>query len=250
MIVKKNVMRIFAILVFVILFVSDVWSQKISETREQVWLGYFNQTRFTDRSGLWLDLQLRLNDYFNQKSVSIARLGYTYFCSDELRLTAGYGYITHYSLASGQPDIPEKRPWQQVQWFEKKKNVSLSQYLRIEERFVRTTSNGELGDDYRFTWRFRYNFGLSLPLKGDALIAGTPFLFFNDELLISAGKNVVNNYFDQNRLFAGVGYQFRANLNAHLGYLYVFQQLPAGNEYVHINSLRLFIFHNLDFRNH
>jgi hypothetical protein len=241
-------MRIFTIMVFVIIFVSDVWSQKMSETREQVWFGYFNQTRFTDRSGLHVDLQLRFNDYVNQKSFSIARIGYTYFCSDQLRLTAGYGFITHYSLTAGQPDIPESRPWQQVQWFDKKKKVSLSQYLRIEERFVRRTSDGALADDHRFTWRFRYNFAVSIPLKGEAVIARTPFLFFNDEILINAGKNVINNYFDQNRLVAGLGYQFTNKLNAQLGYIYVFQQLPAGNQYIHINALRLSVLHIIDLR--
>lgn len=242
-------MRIFTILVFVTVFACEAWGQKISERREQVWLGYFNQTRFTERSGLWVDLQLRLNDYLNQKSLSIARIGYTYFCSDQLRLTAGYGLITHYSLTAGQPHVPENRPWQQVQWFDKKRKVSLSQYLRVEERFVRTTLNGELEDDYRFSWRFRYNFAIFIPLKGEALIAGTPFISLNDEVLISAGKNVINNYFDQNRLFAGVGYQLTDKLNAQFGYLYVFQQLPAGNQYIHINGLRLSVFHNMDLRN-
>lgn len=241
-------MRILIIAPFLVLFISELPAQKISEQREQVWLAYLNQIRLTKHSGLWLDLQLRLNDYMSQKSLSIARLGYTYFCSDQLRLTAGYGFITHYSLTPEQPDVPEHRPWQQVQWLDKKKKLSLSQYLRIEERFVRKTSGGELESDYRFTWRFRYNFAVSISLKGDALIAGTPFIFLNDEILINAGKDVINNCFDQNRLFAGLGYQFTQNLNAHLGNLYVFQQLPVGNQYIHVNSLRLFVFHNLDFR--
>lgn len=234
---------------FVFLFAGGAFGQKIADSREQVWLGYFNQTRFTNRSGLWLDLQLRFNDYLSEKSLGIARAGYTFFWSDQLRLTAGYGYIKHYSLVDGMPDQPENRPWQQVQWFEKKKALSLAQYLRVEERFVRNVSNGELMDDYRFTWRFRYNFAMSIPLRGNALTAGTPFIFLNDELHINAGKNVVNNYFDQNRLFAGLGYQFTDKLNAHFGYLYVFQQLPAGDRYIHINALRLFVFHNLDLRN-
>lgn len=227
---------------------ADVCAQKSTETREQVWTGYFNQTRFTERSGIWVDLQLRLNNYFAQKSLSIARLGYTYYVSDPLRLTAGYGYITHYPLDNGFLKIPENRFWQQVQWFEKKEGVSFSQYFRVEERFVRQASNGELMDESKFTWRFRYNFAVALPLKPGGLNAGVPFVFLNDELHINAGKNVVNNYFDQNRLFAGAGYQFTADLNAQVGYLFVFQQLPSGSQYVAIHAVRLFVFHNLDFR--
>jgi hypothetical protein len=224
-----------------------VCAQKEVDVREQVWVGYFNQTRFTEKSGLWLDLQLRMNDFLSERAVSIARLGYTYFFADQLRLTAGYGYITHYALNDGQPHVPENRLWQQIQWFGKTKRVNLAQYLRVEERFVRRVSNGELADASRFTWRFRYNFAVTIPLK-DGLSPGTPFVFLNNELHVNAGKNIVNNYFDQNRLFAGIGYQFTAATNAHLGYLFVFQQLPAGNEYVHINAIRLFLNHNLDLR--
>ena len=111
--------------------ISKLRGQKQYETRQQVWTGYFNQTRLTDHSGIWVDLQLRLNDWFDEKSISIARLGYTYFLSDQLRLTAGYGYITQYALTEGMPDVPENRLWQQVQWFEKKQSVSLAQYFRV-----------------------------------------------------------------------------------------------------------------------
>ncbi|MEX2233979.1 MAG: DUF2490 domain-containing protein [Cyclobacteriaceae bacterium] len=235
-------------LIFFLSFLKGSFAQKQIETREQTWFGYFNQTRFTDRSGVWMDLQLRLNDVVNKKSASILRLGYTYFVSDQLRLTAGYGYITHYSLSDQLPDVPENRPWQQIQWFDKKKSVSFAQYFRVEERFVRKVSNGDLTDDFLFNWRFRYNIAASIPLKGREISPKTPFLFLNNELHVNAGKNIVNNYFDQNRLFAGLGYQFTAGLNTQLGYLYVFQQLPSGDHYVHINAIRLFVFHNLNFR--
>jgi hypothetical protein len=237
---------LFAFLSFALPYTPDSWAQKDIGKREQIWNGYFNQTRFTERSGIWVDLQLRLNDFLHEKSVSIARAGYTYFVSDQLRLTAGYGYITHYSPEPLVPDVPESRGWQQVQWFEKKKSLSLAQYFRVEERFVREVSNGELTDAFRFNWRFRYNFGVTIPLKAREIRAKTPFIFLNDELLINAGRTIVNNYFDQNRLFAGLGYQFTASLNAHLGYLYVFQQRPEGNRYVHINAIRFFIVHSID----
>ena len=240
--------RIFPIILLSFLVERTALAQKDIEVRQQAWFGYFNQTRFTERSGLWVDLQPRLNDGVSEMAVIIARLGYTYFVADQLRVTAGYGYITHFALDDEMPDVPEHRPWQQIQWFDKKKGVSLAQYFRVEERLVRQVSEGELSDDYRFTWRFRYNFFIGFPLKGPAIEPKTPFLFLNDELLISAGKNVVNNYFDQNRLFSGMGYQFTAGLNAQLGYLFVFQQLPPGNAYIHVNGIRLSVFHNLDLR--
>lgn len=123
------------------------------------------------------------------------------------------------------------------------------QWFRVEQRYRPRVVEGEPTDSYAFNWRFRYSVALTFPLKGKTVAPKTPFLFFNDELHINGGKRIVNNYFDQNRLFVGAGYQFTSHLNAHLGYMYVFQQLAAGNQYLHINSIRLFVFHNLDFRN-
>jgi long-subunit fatty acid transport protein len=245
------VRRLLAAIMFVMIFCQPVFSQKEIEKRDQTWLAYFNQTRFTKRSGLWLDLHYRLTgDFVDERSVNIARLGYMYYVSDQVRVTAGYAYVKHFSHGPAAPDYNEHRPWQQIQWLDKKNGFSLIQYLRLEQRYRQTVAGGELTNNYLFNWRFRYNFSLTLPLKGKTLAAKTPFLFFSDELHIHAGKHIVNNYFDQNRLFLGLGYQFTSHLNAHLGYMYVFQQQPAGNQYIHINAIRLFISHNLDLRNH
>jgi hypothetical protein len=40
------------------------------------------------------------------------------------------------------------------------------------------------------------------------------FYSFSDEVMVNAGKSIVNNYFDQNRIFTGVGYQFTPQFNA------------------------------------
>jgi long-subunit fatty acid transport protein len=218
------------------------------ETEEQTWLGYFNQTRFTNKSGMWLDLHLRFaGDFLDHKALSIARAGYTYYLSDHVKLTAAYAYATRYSTVSG-PNVPEHRPWQQIQWQEKKNGFNMMQWVRLEERFRRKVSAGELTDEYSFNYRIRYNMAFTIPLKGKQVVAKTPFLFANNEVMINFGKEIVNNYFDQNRAFVGLGYQFTSHLNAQLGYMYVFQQLPAGNEYLNINTIRLFVFHNLDVR--
>lgn len=232
------------------LFSSLVWSQeKETEYREQTWIGYFNQTRFTQRSGLWIDLHARLTDQFIKRmGLSIARLGYTYHLSDQVRLTSGYAYVTQYGVADN-PNVPEHRTWQQVQWFEKKNKFTMMQWFRVEERFRRKVVLGDLTDDYNFNWRFRYNISFTIPLKGNPGAPKTPFVFLNDEIHINAGKKIGVNYFDQNRLFLGLGYQFTSHLNAQLGYMYVFQQLPEVNKYIHIDAIRLFLFHNLDFRN-
>lgn len=221
--------------------------QKQIEHRQQAWFGYINQTRFTKKSGIWVDLHLRLTDQFvNQKSITIARAAYVYYLTDQTRLAAGYAYVSQYN-ASGLT-VPEHRPWQQIQWFDRKNGFNLMQWLRVEERYRQKMVAGELLNDYNFNWRFRYNFVLTVPLKGKQIAPRTPFLYFNNEIFVNAGKSITNNYFDQNRFSAGVGYQFAPNLNVQIGYLNVFQQLAAANQFVNVNGIRLYVFHNLDFR--
>lgn len=223
--------------------------EKNVEYLEQTWFAYFNQTRFTEKSGVWVDLHLRLTGNFvNDVGLSIGRVGYTYFLTDNTRITAGYAYVTQYGLSEGDPDIPEHRPWQQLQWVEKKNWFTISQYIRLEERFRRVVEAGELTSDYSFNYRIRYNMALAIPLKGKELAANTPFLFVNDELHVNLGDEITNNYFDQNRFFIGLGYQFTVQLSAQLGYLKVFQQLSQPGTFRSIDAIRLFVFHNLDFR--
>ncbi len=226
----------------------QAFSQKSTEVRDQLWLGYLNQTRFTHRSELWTDLHFRLTDHFiRQKNQLFLRFGYTYYLTDDVRLTVGYAYIYTYAQ-SGSPDFPEHRPWQQIQWIEKKKGFNLTQLLRIEQRYRRKIVTGELTDAYAFNWRFRYSIGFIFPLKGTTVAPKTPFLFFNEDLFVNAGKQIVSNYFDQNRIVVGLGYQFTRHYNVQLAYMDAFQQLPAGNKYLNINAVRLFVYHNIDLR--
>jgi hypothetical protein len=225
-------------------FISQA-QDKFTEHREMTWLGYFNQTRLTDRSGIWVDLHLRLNDNFiNETHARLARIGYTYYVTDRGRFTVGYAYQNQPGH-DGAADQLEHRGWQQFQWMEKKSWFNLMQWIRFEQRFRKTGEETE----YDFSnYRIRYNIALTFPLNKKEVTAKTPFLFANNEVFINFGKEVVNNYFDQNRFFLGFGYQFTKHTNAQLGYMNVFQQLPAGNQYVSSDVIRLFVFHNLDFR--
>lgn len=235
---------------FALLFPFFVFSQdKEVHHTQQAWLGYMNQTRLTNRSGIWLDLHLRLNNNFiKEPAISILRGGYTFYLNDQNRLTAGYAYVKQYAPEGESPDVPEHRLWQQIQWFEKKSWLTMMQWVRLEERFRTKVEDGELTSDYNFSYRVRYAMAFTIPLKGKTITAHTPFLSINNELMINFGSEIVNNYFDQNRFFVGVGYQFTSNLNAHIGYLNVFQQLPTAATFRHVDAIRLFVVHNLDFR--
>lgn len=217
--------------------------------REQVWLAFFNQTRFSNKFSFWLDVHARRNDFLDRWAQTIVRPGLTYHLSDHARFTAGYAYISSWPASETEETVrPEHRPWQQINWSGRSKKLQTNQWVRLEERFNRNIANDKLQDGYHFNFRVRYMIALMVPLKGDFIEPGVPFLVLNDEVHVNFGKEILYNYFDQNRLFAGVGYPFAKNLNAQLGYMQVFQQLPAGNRFFNTHTLRLFIFHTLDFR--
>jgi hypothetical protein len=214
-------------------------------------MGYFNQTRFSKNWGAWVDLHLRTKeDFFTNFSQSITRVGVTYYLNDDVRLTAGYAYVLNFP-ADAHPGVtqPEHRPWQQIQWNTKYTGLRLMQYLRFEQKFKRKIKDpDELDEGYNFNYKLRYNFLLSAPLSKKGYAPKTLSFVVNNEVHINFGKEIVYNYFDQNRFFIGFGYQTNKTDNLQFGYMNIFQQLPAGNKYRSVNAARIFYFHNLDLR--
>lgn len=218
-------------------------------SREQLWLGYFNQTRFSKRWGMWVDVHYRMTDNFVDRPFQfMIRPALTYFVKDNLRINIGYAFVEHFPAKGQNTTRFEHRPWQQVWWSQKYPGLSTLQWLRLEQRFVEKVVNDEKVGDYNYVFRARYSFSFFIPLKGKELAARTPFAAIIDEVFLNFGNNVVYNTFDQNRLFVGFGYQFTSHLNAQLGYMNVYQQEPSGYSYYSTHAIRLFVFHTLDLR--
>jgi Protein of unknown function (DUF2490) len=247
-----NFMKIkISILLFLIFLGIKTNAQKTVTTDEQTWFAVFNQARFSDKWGLWSDMHIRFkNDFVKDKSLLIVpRLGLTYYVNDDVKLTAGYAYINSYPDGARTISQPEHRPWQQIQWHTKYPKVRLAQILRLEERYRRKVKNGnELLDDYDFNNRLRYNVLFTTPLTKKGFGVGGWQFVLNDEIHVNFGKNIVFNTFDQNRFFMGLAYATGKTSNIQFGYMNVFTQLVAGNQYRNIHALRVFYFQNFDFR--
>lgn len=227
------------------------FAQKQTTDVEQVWLGYFNQTRFSNKFGLWADFHIRTKeDFFTNFSTGIARLGLTYYLNDNTKLTAGYAFVNHFPSDNHKNvSQPEHRPWQQIQWHTRYDKVRLAQFIRLEERFRRKIKNDdELDDGHNFNWRVRYNFLASFALSKKPFSPKSWSLVLNDEIHINAGEEIVYNYFDQNRFFIGFSYHLNAHDNIQFGYMNLFQQQAVGNRYRSIHVPRIFFMHNIDLR--
>ncbi|XVJ68018.1 MAG: DUF2490 domain-containing protein [Lacibacter sp.] len=225
-------------------------TSKSTDEEQQIWLGYFNQTRFSKRWGLWTDMHLRTKEEFTTNfSQLIIRPGLTYYLTDDAKFTAGYAFINHFPADNHKNiSLPEHRPWQQFQWHTKYPKVKLMQWFRLEERFRRKIKNDdELADGYTFNWRLRYNILSQFPLSKKRFAPGTFSFVASNEVFVNFGKQIMYNYFDQNRFFAGFHYHVKKHDNLQFGYMNLFQQLAAGNRYRSIHTARIFYFHNLNF---
>jgi len=250
--VKGSIATAFVLILFIAGLSAEVKAQtKQTESIQQTWVGYFNQTRFTKKWGMWADVHLRTKeDFFTNFSQGIFRLGLTYYITDDAKITAGYAFINHFP-ADAHKNIsqPEHRPWQQIQWHTRFPKLRLMQWFRLEERWRRKVLNDDaLASGYNFNFRLRYNFFSQFPLSKKKFQPKTLSFVLNDEVHINFGKQIVNNYFDQNRFFLGFNYHVNKHDNLQVGYMNVFQQLAAGNRYRTMHTGRIFFFHNLDKR--
>jgi hypothetical protein len=226
-------------------------AQKTTNSVQQMWFSYNNQTRLSNKWGLWGDFHLRTKeDFVEDLSTGIARVGIMYYLKDNTKLTAGYAFVNHFP-ADAHPDIsqPEHRPWQQIQWHNRFPKLRMMQWVRLEERFRRKIKdNDELADGYNFNWRVRYNLMLNFALNKKPFAPKTISYAVNNETHINFGKEIVYNTFDQNRLFVGLHYHANAHDLIQFGYMYLYQQLASGNRYRYVHAGRISYFHNLDLR--
>ena len=224
-------------------------AQKDIHVREQLWFGYFNQTRFTNKWGMWFDVHYRMTDNFAERPFQfLVRPAVTYFIKDNLRFNFGYAFAAHFPAEGMNTTRYEHRPWQQIWWNQKYSGFTTLQWLRLEQRFNQKVVADEKIGGYNYVFRVRYNFSFFIPLKGKEITPKIPFAVIMNEVFLNFGDRVVYNTFDQNRFFVGIGYPFSSHLNAQLGYMNVYQQEASGNNYYSTHAIRLFFFHSMDLR--
>ncbi len=224
---------------------------KQTESFQQIWTGIFNQTRFSEKFGLWADIQVRTQDNFADKFYqSIARAGIIFYMNENCKIIAGYAKMFHYPGDNHKfITQPENRLWQMFQWQTKYPKSRIVQGIRLEERYRKKILNDSaLGDGYGFNFRARYNFWYDISLSKKGIVPHSWSVLFNDEIMVNFGKQVVYNYFDQNRFFIGLKYQLSGSNNIQAGYLNLFQQSSAGNKYKSIHAARILYYHYFDFR--
>jgi len=243
-----------SLLIFILLSVFSgpvLGQQKQVVHYNQLWYAYNNNTRLTDRWGIWMDIQNKdKSEFVHNFDVKENTLGGIYYLKNKMKLTGAFTYIQSFPNDK-LPDFyaPEYRPWQMVQWKNNWKTTSFAHWVRLEERFKTKTINGnQLTNNFDFSYRLRYNVFIEKPLTVKKHEKGAISLSIAEEIYLNYGKTIVYNTFDQNRIFGGLLYYFNTHDWLQFGYTNVIQHLSSKDKYKSIDAIKLTFFNNLDFR--
>lgn len=146
----------------------------------------------------------------------------------------------------------EYRPYQELFASYKYNKVNLQHRFRLEERYFKNVVEGNIQNGHNFNFRLRYQIAANIPLA--KLSAEYPermlLLGVGDEIFINAGREIVNNILDKNRIIIGPVVQFSKALTIALSYTHQYSQLRTAGNYAHDDIMWLAIRHNLDVSKH
>lgn len=172
------------------------------------WLMYFGTNKVSDQFSIHSEIQYRNHTVapVNPEQL-LLRTGVNYHINGNAIATLGYGYIAGFEFESEQKEaeVVEHRVFEQFISTSFVGRVKLEHRYRLEQRWVNST--------YRN--RFRYRLMLFVPLNKPKMEKGTLFLGLYDEVFL----NDRPNFFDRNRLYAALGYQFNKATSLQIGLL-------------------------------
>lgn len=143
-------------------------------------------------------------------------------------------------LANNKLMIPELRPHVEMLYRQNFKKWSIEHRYRSEARFFHNVNaiKTDLTEGFNFgNFRFRYRIQANFQLLQFGKSSQLRFKIA-DEIHLNAGKKIVVNVFDQNRISADVVWVFNPALQVEFGYMNWFQQTATGS-FFNRNIVRL-----------
>jgi hypothetical protein len=182
-----------------------------AQTKEdgRIWLGVNLQGKLADTGLNWyMELQPRWREEGDRLDQLIIRPALFYKLDAKSSIWLGYEKVINHP--ANKSTFDEQRLWQQYSYaLDPINTVTIQNRTRLEER--RLEGGKETG------FRLRQMLKASMPLDINPQLS----LIISDELFVNLNHTDwgVRSGFDQNRLFAGVGYVFNPHAKVEAGYL-------------------------------
>ncbi len=218
---------------------------RTSVTDYRSWYMYFGDHPIGDGGwGVHFDGQFRVHGLGDSRSQTLLRPGINFDLNDTVQFSGGYAYIDTSAGEGSAPgfNVPENRLWEQLILWQRLGRTGLVHRYRLEQRFVGNKVPNDVGegtlDGHTYRNRFRYFLKASIPIGTDTRYSAQLY----NELMINFGKNVQNNFFDQNRSYAAFGINMGRAGRLELGYLLQLVQQGSGSviEYNHALQIGFF----------
>ena len=192
------------------------------------WYMYVFNTSFNDSQwGFQGDIQHRNFNILGDLQQIMLRGGINYKPKNTpLKLVLGYANITTGTQGSSEAIFAENRLYQETSFAVKLgKKIYSNHRFRYELRYV---------DDHDTRTRYRYNLFINIPLKGEMIVAKTPYFAFYNELFINGQRNIgmgrTVEFLDRNRLYSAFGYMIREGLKVQFGLMRQTTNLSGKNQ--------------------
>jgi hypothetical protein len=250
---KLTMRNINLILFFVLCYcVTSAQSIRKQTNNTNAWLIYFGDHKISPKWGVHLEAQLRREDLFSNAQQLLLRPGINYHFSPQTFFSIGYAFVETYPYGDFpvKSKFPENRLWQQMQIKDQVGKFEMTTRFRLEQRWLKLPVQQDdvfLPGDAVYQNRFRLLARFSMPLKGKIIKEKSWYLSTYEEALISFGKHVGYNIFDQNRLYFALGYRMPKLGRLELGYLSQILNKSNGTQVENNNTLQIGLSSTLDF---
>ena len=224
-----------------------------SVTQPIEWFGTTSNLKIGPKSGFMIEGLYRFAHAFQPMQFQF-RFGLDFYLTNKFSIMPlAYAY-TWNPIYGDQPAAymnNEHRIFQQFLFRHKLGRINLRQRIRTEERFLQkhtTLSNGEVVDEgyTNRQFRLRYRFFFTIPIGRKKIEPKSWYVQIYDEVFIGFGSTVSPQQPEQNRVFAGLGYQFTSSLSIQAGPVYQIIIKPNGSQRENNTGPQITLVYNYD----
>ncbi|MEP1032706.1 DUF2490 domain-containing protein [Ekhidna sp.] len=227
--------------------IPQIPAEKQISSSTGIWLGFYTKYHFNDKWAYYGEYHVRKRNGFEDMAQVYLRFGATYTVMRYLDVTVGFVHPFYWAPNQEDPNVdkivPQYRLWQQAVLATPFEHIKLYHQLRVEQRWKR---DYEKGSSFKLTHRFRYKMTVYVPLNKPAFENHTLFLSLYNEIFIQAGKTIVYNHLEDNRTFAGLGYNLNEQFQIQGGYMFTFRHKGSPFDYEKRHIFRLSLYHHMD----
>lgn len=173
------------------------------------WLIYFGDKKINAKFNLHHEVQYRSYNSIGDTEQLLFRTGLGYNLSENNNnLLLGYGFIYNEPYLENTNDktsSTEHRVYEQFITRQAFGRFSFLHRYRFEQRFF----------EIDFKLRLRYFLAFNVALSKKELTDKTFYLSASNEIF----ANTLPNYFERNRIYAGLGFKFSKNIRTEVGFM-------------------------------